>query len=303
MKISETLDPFEAWLRNTRDLSPHSIKAYLSDVQTLSRTIGDRPASSLTEHDILAMLDSLRNGGGQPSSIRRRYVGACLYFRWLNEVDVLASDPTSNLKLRFSKPRRLPKALSSPELRQLLAVLEAPAVGGYSAVPITHQTTFFCIAIMIGTGIRVGELVALTPTDLDLPAKLIRIRGKGQRERVVYLSNELLCDALGIYQEATRSPTTLLQNRNGRPLTAEAVRGRLRTAAQAAGISRPITPHMLRHTAATQLIEAGVDIRYIQRLLGHASISTTEIYTHVADQPLREAVVNADVLGNLLAYG
>lgn len=271
MRISQSTPLFERWLRTTRGLSTHSTTAYLSDVRSFQRHCNDSTVSNITQPDVLDFLDSLRNAGASPATTRRRYIGLRLYVRWLHDSGLTARDPTKDLQLRFAKPRHLPKALSTPELRRLLTEL-APTGGRES---FTDQTTFLSVALMICTGMRVGELVAITVNDIDLPAQMIRVRGKGHRERIVYLSHPLLSTALETYiPDGQDSSAPLLRNRAGQPLTTSAVRGRVQRAGLRAGLTRPITPHMLRHTAATQLIEAGVDIRYIQRLLGHASIST-----------------------------
>lgn len=156
---------------------------------------------------------------------------------------------------------------------------------------------------MVSTGVRVAELVGISCQDIDLAGRAVRITGKGRRERLVYLTNDWVTelteayiatrDALGVEHQR------LLFNRSRRPLTTAAMRSRLAKAARAASVRGTVTPHMLRHTAATQLIEAGVDIRLIQRLLGHASLSTTEIYTHVSDLVLKRTVSDADTLGRV----
>jgi len=157
---------------------------------------------------------------------------------------------------------------------------------------------------MVATGVRVHEVVSFRCDDIDLAGRTIRLLGKGRRERQVFLTNDWITDLTEAYLQARStldlSHPRLLFNLHYELLTTAAMRSRLAKAAAAAGITSRITPHMLRHTAATQLIEAGVDIRYIQRLLGHASLSTTEIYTHVSDQSLKRVVSDADVLGRLL---
>jgi integrase/recombinase XerD len=154
---------------------------------------------------------------------------------------------------------------------------------------------------MVATGIRVNESASIKCRDIDLPGRALRLVGKGRRERQVFLTNDWIAGLTGAYIEARSSLDLdhphLLFNLRYEPLTPPAMRSRLAKAARAAGLDTHVTPHMLRHTAATQLIEAGVDIRYIQRLLGHASLSTTEIYTHVSDQALKRVVSDADVLG------
>ncbi|MHB8466237.1 MAG: tyrosine-type recombinase/integrase [Acidimicrobiales bacterium] len=164
-----------------------------------------------------------------------------------------------------------------------------------------EATTLLAVALMVATGLRVSEVVSVRCADIDLPGRSVRVLGKGLRERQVYLTNDWISSLAGAYQ-TTRSTLRigherLLFNSRGGPLTPPAVRSRLLRAGREAGLVTRVTPHMLRHTAATQLIEAGVDIRYIQRLLGHASLSTTELYTHVSDNALKTVVTTADVLG------
>jgi integrase/recombinase XerD len=174
------------------------------------------------------------------------------------------------------------------------AVLERP-----------HEaTTLLAVALMVATGVRVNEVVGIKCHDIDLPGRSMRIVGKGRRERQVFLPNGWMKRLTRAYLN-TRAAlgvehTHLLFNRRRDPLTSAAMRSRLGKAAREAGVGAKVTPHMLRHTAATQLIEAGVDIRYIQRLLGHASLSTTEIYTHVSDRALRRVVSDADVVGRFV---
>jgi integrase/recombinase XerD len=156
---------------------------------------------------------------------------------------------------------------------------------------------------MVATGVRVSEAVSIRYQDVDVRGRSIRVVGKGRRERQVFLTNDWINGLTRTYLktrvEIGVEHSQLLFNWNRDPLTASAMRSRLAKAARDAGLSTRVTPHMLRHTAATQLIEAGVDIRYIQRLLGHASLSTTEIYTHVSDRALKRVVSDADVLGRL----
>ncbi len=158
---------------------------------------------------------------------------------------------------------------------------------------------------MVATGLRVSEVVGARHRDLDLPGRSLRVVGNGSRERQVFLTNEWITELAAAYL-TTRSVLKvdhdrLLFNRNGAPLSAAAMRSRLSAAGTSAGTRHRVTPHMLRHTAATQLIEAGVDIRYVQRLLGHASLTTTELYTHVSDHALKRTISGADVLGRSFA--
>jgi site-specific recombinase XerD len=151
--------------------------------------------------------------------------------------------------------------------------------------------------------IRVGELCKLRVDDLSSDGSTVRIHGKGSRDRVAYVSDPALRRELCILvQERQRiegSCDALFVNRFGSIMKPQSIRSRLRRRGIEVGLSRRVTPHMLRHTAATLLIETGVDIRFVQRLLGHSSIATTEIYTHVSDEALRITLERADVLATL----
>lgn len=224
--------------------------------------------------------------------------------------DLLSDDPWSGASISLGRARKLPRVLSPRELDRLLVFLRAAAgLSSNTARPAQiekrpHEcTTLLGVTLMVGTGVRVHEVVGFRCQDIDLTSRTIRLMGKGHRERQVFLTNDWITELTDAYLQARNAleilHSRLLFNLHHEPLTTAAMRSRLGKAAAAAGLPMHVTPHMLRHTAATQLIEAGVDIRYIQRLLGHASLSTTEIYTHVSDQALKRVVSDANVLGRL----
>jgi site-specific recombinase XerD len=161
------------------------------------------------------------------------------------------------------------------------------------------------VRLMIATGIRVGELCKIQVEDVSPDGTSLRIHGKGARDRIAYISDGDLRSNLGKLVEWHRRNSSvdgnLFLNRRARPMRPQSIRSELRRYSTRTGTGRRITPHMLRHTAATLLIERGVDIRFVQRLLGHSSIATTEIYTHVSDEALRMTLDRANVLGTLAA--
>lgn len=312
MQLDELSTQYCRWLTATQDLSEHTVRAYESDVLALHRFLEATSFTAmLTPTVFYAFLEHLTESGHSSATVRRRLSGLRSFCGWLVAENHIEADPLADLAVRFSRPRRLPRAVSTSDLRSLLRHLSAEAelasgVEGLrtGASRMTQTATLLAVLVMVGTGIRVGELCETRIGQVDLPSRTIRVLGKGLRERMVYLSNAAIVSLLGGYIES-REPSAeasspLLINRSGNPLTPSALRTRLERAGAAAGMTSRLTPHMLRHTAATQLIEAGVDIRFVQRLLGHASLTTTEIYTHVADRSLRHAVTEADVLGSFL---
>jgi integrase/recombinase XerD len=311
MDVSQAREQYVRWLLVTRDLSPHTIRAYDADIAALERYLGMRAPVELIDRDrLVSFIEFQRAGGLSSTSLRRRASGLRGFSKWLLARRLLDSDPWIGATVAVGRSRRLPRLLTTYELGRLIRSLRSaasaadePATEAVRERP--HETTtLLAVALMVATGVRVNEAVGITCRDIDLPGRSLRIVGKGRRERQVFLTNDWLKALTAAYLDTRAALGVdhphLLFNRRLDPLTAAAMRSRLATAARDAGLHSHVTPHMLRHTAATQLIEAGVDIRYIQRLLGHASLSTTEIYTHVSDRALRQVVSDADVLGRRL---
>src|SRR4051812_33344341 len=310
MEVYQAREQYIRWLLVTRDLSPHTVRAYDGDIAVFERHLGVRAHVRVIDRDqLVAFIEAQRAAGLSSASIRRRASGLRGFCRWLLSRRLLESDPWTGTSVAVGRARKLPLLLSTYELNRLLLSLRRTAdvadSGLHGLLERPHEsTTLLAVALMIATGVRVNEVVSIRCQDIDLSGRRLRILGKGRRERHVFLTNDWIESLTRAYL-STRDALAvehahLLFNRRRDPLTAAAMRSRLAAAARDAGISARVTPHMLRHTAATQLIEAGVDIRYIQRLLGHASLSTTEIYTHVSDPALLQVVSDADVLGRRL---
>jgi len=312
LQISKARAQYVRWLLATRDLSPHTIRAYDSDLASFQRYVGtDIDVSEIDRDGLISFVEEQKADGLSPASLRRRASALRGFCRWLLSQGLLGTDPWNGASLALGRSRTLPRALPAHELDRLIRFLKLAAHVERSGTPnprlITRRphesTTLLAVALIVATGVRVNEVVGIRCHDIDLPGRTMRLIGKGRRERQVFLTNDWITDLTGAYID-TRSSlgvghSRLLFNLRYEPLTPPAMRSRLAKAAHAAGLTTRVTPHMLRHTAATQLIEAGVDIRYIQRLLGHANLSTTEIYTHVSNQSLKRVVSDADVLGRL----
>lgn len=264
----------------------------------------------LDEPSLIEFLENQRASALSPASLRRRASALRGFSRWLLAQGLVASDPWLGTRIATRRGRQLPRIIPARDLDRLLALLRRAAGVGSTGARTDlvrerphESTTLLAVVLMVSTGVRVHEVVGFRYEDIDLPNRAIRLIGKGRRERQVFLTNDWIATLAEAYLTVRGSydlpHSRLLFNLQFEPLTTAAMRARLAKAARAAGVEQRVTPHMLRHTAATQLIEAGVDIRYIQRLLGHASLSTTEIYTHVSDRALKRVVSEADVLGRL----
>lgn len=310
--IRQARTQYIRWLEATRELSPHTIRAYESDITALERHLGDGAlVQQISGEQLLAFIEEQRTAGLAPRSLRRRASGLRGFCKWLQSRQLLEVDPWARVTLRLGRSRRLPRPVPTHDLDRLLDSLRCAAdadpdhVADDALRRPDEATTLLAVALMLITGLRVSEMVGLREDDVDVPGRSLRILGKGLRERQVFLTNDWIAGLTAAYITTRRTlgieHDRLLFNHHGRPLTAAAMRSRLSKAAHAAGVSHRVTPHMLRHTAATQLIEAGVDIRFVQRLLGHASLGTTELYTHVSDIALKRTISAADVLGRSLS--
>jgi site-specific recombinase XerD len=283
-------DLCDAFLKNcsARELAANTILAYSQDFKELRAFLGgSRLLSEICGADFVAYATWLASKRGLSSStIKRRLAPLKAMLLWAERNGKLVQSPFRNLDLPISRPRTLlPRCLHRDEAQRI--VRSEPRESIFKAA----------IALMLVTGVRVGELVSINIEDIDMQAGRIRIRGKGARERTVFVADLALRRRLTrLMGRRSHGPLFL---RNGVAITTRQVRCELHRTAKNAGILRRLTPHMLRHTAATVLIEAGIDIRIVQRLLGHASILTTQIYAHVSDATLESALTRANILSSL----
>jgi site-specific recombinase XerD len=282
-----------------RQLSENTRSAYVSDLADFRKWLSPGTAPTAVTQALVKAYLAMMSGERKlaPATIRRRVACLRVFFRWLSR-HTESPDPFANWQLKLPRRRRLPRNLSRIEISSLLFSLESG--GSFSAD--TEGDLPVAVRLMVGTGVRVGELCKLRFDDVAPDGSSLRIHGKGSRDRMVYVTDPSLRFELCalVLERRRRSPCQLFMNRRGTPLRPQSVRSRLRRYGVILGFTRRVTPHMLRHTAATTLIEMGVDIRFVQRLLGHSSIATTEIYTHVSDQALRDTLERADVLATLV---
>lgn len=310
MNVARACADFLAHCRVAKNLSAHSLRAYAIDLKEFERFVA--PGADIAAVDrqqlrrYLEHLFDMRRL--KESSVKRRMACLKVMFRWLELDEVIPISPFHRLDARIRLPRRLPRNLTDDEVRRLRRAAMARAgmpgrITKQRALRVaTHGdpnafTALVVLEVLLCTGMRVGELVGIRLPDIDLLEGMITIVGKGSRQRRVYLPDGEVVALVSAHISATaarrRSHDGFVVTASGAPATTEFVRTLLRTLAQDAGIDRPVTPHMLRHTAATRLLENGLDIRFVQRLLGHQSISTTEIYTAVTDASLKAAIGRA----------
>jgi integrase/recombinase XerD len=279
-------------MKAARDPSEHTLRAYKSDLDDYARFLAARRLCPREGETVLAYAGHLMDErSAAPRTLRRRM--ACLrgFYKDAVRSGALERSPFAELEMQLPRARSLPRALSRTEARLLAeAAWRDAGRGGNGAFSAA-------VLLMLSVGVRVGELVRLRPSDYDRDSGGLHVRGKGRRERRVFVVDRRLASLLG--RLATRPDTPSLCGPPGREWTTQAARRELRGFAAAAGVKRRVTPHMLRHTCATLLLEDGVDLRVLQRLLGHENIATTALYAHVGDSGLRRALEQAGLLAGL----
>ncbi len=293
---------FLAYLELERGLSRNTLEAYRADLLQLGGFLRRRGVRALDagHRDLAAFLSELASGSGErpavaPATLQRK--AACLrsFYRHLRREGLLEHDPTAELR---GPPRlqRLPSVLTREEVALLL---RQPA--GSEPLPLRDRAL---LEVMYACGLRASEAIALELGDVDLDEGLLRARGKGSKERIVPVGRHAVA-ALRVWCErgrpallagngaASASPTTLFLNHRRRPLTRQGLYKIVQGHARRAGLAERMSPHTLRHTFATHLLAGGCDLRSLQDMLGHADLATTQIYTHLSAERLKDVYFSA----------
>lgn len=224
----------------------------------------------------------------KPKTIKRKIASLKAFFHYMEYKEFVNENPFSKLDIHFREAKLLPKTIPFHSIQAFLSTLYAQKELAKTNYQIRCSIRDIAIVeLLFATGMRVSELCSLKPSDIDLKSNNILIYGKGAKERILQIGNSEVISALTLYQETFQKDMEVcgyfFVNRLQHKLSDQSVRFMINRYAELAGIDQHITPHMFRHSFATLLLEQDVDIRYIQRMLGHSSISTTEIYTHVSN--------------------
>jgi integrase/recombinase XerD len=269
--------------------APRTVDAYRRDLADLAAFLGETPATASSEQ-IEAWLADLRGRGQAPSSIARRAAAARSFYRHLVALGVRSDNPAAEVDLPRRRAR-LPRSLSLSEVERLI-----DAANGVSPRALRDRAL---LELLYGAGLRVSEAVGLERGAVDLRNRLVRCVGKGDKERVVPLGSQA-AEALRRYLARgrpfldRRHRGELFLNAQGGALTRAGAFLILRRLAGKAGLDPArVHPHLLRHSFATHLLEGGADLRSVQEMLGHADLSTTELYTHVSDRRRRDTYYSA----------
>ena len=286
---------FGHYLRLERSLSANSIEAYLHDVSLLQQFMAEHHVGvtplMITTRQLREFLEHINVLGLSAHSQARILSGLKAFYKYLINEDLIVSDPTSLLEgPRLG--RKLPDTLSYPEIEQLLGAIDLSSSEG--------ARNRAMIEVLYSSGLRVSELVDLRLGNVYTDIGFLRVIGKGNKERLVPIGRDAL-KYVKIYTDDIRGraphkppqkghESYVFLNRNGRKLTRVMIFTIIKTLAQTVGLKKAISPHTFRHSFATHLIEGGADLRAVQEMLGHESITTTEIYTHLDRDYLRQVV-------------
>ncbi len=273
-----------------RGWSPATRAAYRADLLDAARVLARRGASLFTAGDaeVRGYLAELGRRGLSAATIRRRRSALSTWFSFLQESGLREDHPARRLP-GMRAGRRLPRYMSEEEVERLLAAPDVRTRAGLR--------DRCMLELMYATGLRVSEIAGLTLAGLDMAAGFVRVTGKGGRERIVPFGEEAGRWLSRWLERRPSGSAFLFPGRGGRPMTRQNIWQRIRMHARAAGIRPLPSPHTLRHAFATHLLNHGADLRAVQMLLGHAHVTTTEIYTHVTRARLREAVERNHPLG------
>jgi len=291
--MNAEIDLFLTDLEQRRGASPHTLANYRLDLTHLCDWLAARPEHSwqdVNRKTIRAWVAWMHGEGYAPASIGRKLSALRSLFRFLVREDRVARSPL--LLVPAPKKRAtLPPVLTVEEIERLLAAPE-----GTSPLGLRDRCMF---EVLYATGLRLSELLGLTLDQIDWPRRSAQVRGKGNKDRIVLLG-DLAIDALERYIHQGRPQllrdldcAALYLSHLGKPLSVRGFHMILQNHLRTAGIQRHVTPHTLRHSFATHLLEGGADLRTVQELLGHASISTTQVYTHVSEGYLRDVYSKA----------
>jgi integrase/recombinase XerD len=291
--MKNAIENFLFHCRYEKNLSPRTLKAYSIDLRQFHEHIRGNRVSKVEGVDKTVLREYIRTLFDQHAekTVKRKVATLKAFFGFLEREDAIPASPFRKMDVRIKETRRLPRLVGIADLEKLFRYLYQEkqycrALNSKAAYRLLVRDIAL-LETLFATGARVSEIGHLTKEEVDLQRGQIRVLGKGCKERIVPVSDEETLAALreysSIWGQDFGSCESFFQNRRGGRLSEQSIRALLSNHATRAGLARHVTPHMFRHALATMLLEEGVDIRYIQNLLGHSSIATTQIYAQARD--------------------
>lgn len=284
--LSNWVQNYLEYCRFQKNLDDKTLKAYRIDLEQFLHLVSVLPDDPISKPSITCYITEIHKLY-KPKSIKRKIASVKAFFHFLEYEELLESNPFTKINIKFREPQTLPKVIPFHIIQSFLSVMyrqKELAETEYQNRGILRDIAV--IELLFATGVRISELCSLKPDHIDLKSQNLLIYGKGDKERMIQIGNPKVLEALQAYQSAFREDIDscgyFFVNRLKHRLSEQSVRFMINKYVSLASISLHITPHMFRHSFATFLLEEDVDIRYIQKMLGHSSITTTEIYTYVS---------------------
>jgi len=281
--MKQLLKKFLDYLSLQKNCSANTVKGYRRDVLQFINFLKKKKINSfksISYEDILSYLGYLRNYGYSETTIGRKVASLKSFFKFLSARKIIKSNPVALLSSP-KKPDRLPDFLTVEEVEKILNI---PSEKNWQSL-----RDKAILELLYSTGIRVGELTSLKIGDIDFFQELIKVKGKGKKERIVPVGSYALKALIEyIEKRPNKKEKNVFLNKYGKPLTERSVERIIDKYSKKAGIGKKITPHTFRHTFATHMLDRGADLRTVQELLGHERITTTQIYTHLTVERLKE---------------
>ena len=280
--ISKEIEDYMNYLSLERQLSPNTIDGYKRDLEDFYK-FTNKSYKHISKDDIINYITYLNKKVG-PKTINRHIVSVKNYFRFLEKNNYIGNNPTTDIT-GLKTPKKMPRVLSIEEVDKLLDIEVKDAYSSRNKA---------MLELMYSSGLRVSELLNLTLNNIDFDMNLVRIYGKGSKERIVPISDiatSYLDEYINLYRNTlvkNKVTDLLFLNSRGSKLSRQGFFKILKEIALVKGINREISPHVLRHSFATHLLNNGADLRSIQTMLGHENIETTQIYTHVSNNYVKE---------------
>ena len=283
MKMKQLLKKFLDYLSLQKNCSSNTLRGYRRDIFQFINFLKKNKINSfksISYQDLLSYLGYLRNCGYSETTIGRKVASLKSFFKFLSARKIIKSNPVALLSSP-KKPDRLPDFLTLEEVEKILNI---PSEKNWQSL-----RDKAILELLYSTGIRVGELTSLKIGDIDFFQELIKVKGKGKKERIVPIGRYALKALIEyIERRPNKKEKNVFLNKYGKPLSERSVERIIDKFSKKAGIGKKITPHTFRHTFATHMLDRGADLRTVQELLGHERITTTQIYTHLTVEKLKE---------------
>lgn len=284
--FQEQTNKYVDYCRLQKRLDEKTLKAYRIDLRQFYENLTTTEVTQITPNVLENYIEGLHQHY-KPKTVKRKIASIKAFFHYLEYRELIEQNPFNKLQIRFREPIILPKTIPLHTVELFLSTIYRQQK--YAETDYQRKSALRDAAVtelLFATGMRISELCTLHCRDINLYDGVVLIYGKGDKERRIHIGNESVLRILRQYKQQFHAESNANEhffvNQNGKPLSDQAVRRMIQKYTTLAAIDMHITPHMFRHTFATSLLEADVDIRYIQEMLGHSSINITEIYTHVA---------------------